>query len=59
MSQETIIRSNDVIKNIRNGKGLSISGAYAYAFGWAWVMLSEEDRLRFIQITEKMLKEKN
>jgi hypothetical protein len=59
MSQETIIGSNDVIKNLQIGKGFSNSEAYAYAFGWAWVMLSETDRLRFIQKTEEMLKEKN
>jgi hypothetical protein len=59
MSQETILSSSNVIKNLQVGRGYNNAEAYAYAFGWAWVMLSEADRQRFIQKTEEMLKEKN
>jgi hypothetical protein len=59
MSQETILSSSQVIKNIQDGRGYSHSEAYAYAFGWVWVMLSEKDRQTLIANTEKMLKEKN
>ena len=59
MTNQTIHRSSDIIKNIQNGKGLSNSEAYAYAFGWVWVMLSEKDRQTFIAKTEEMLKEQN
>ena len=59
MSQDTILSSSQVIKNIQNSRGYTHAEAYAYAFGWAWVMLSETDRQRFIQKTEEMLKETN
>jgi len=59
MSERTLFRSDEVINNIKNGKGFSISEAYAYAFGYAWAMLDDETQLLLIEKTEKFLKEKN
>jgi hypothetical protein len=58
MSERTLFRSDEVINNLRNGKGFTIGEAYAYAFGYAWAMLDEKSQLLIIEKTEQSLKEK-
>lgn len=57
--EKLIFRTDEVIENIRNAYGFSVSEAYAYAFGYAWSLLSDEKQLLLIERTEEMVKEKN
>jgi len=50
---EPLFRTNEVIKNLMANKDFSNSEAYAYAFGWAWAMLSDKDRLKLIEVSER------
>jgi hypothetical protein len=53
MEEKLIFRTSEVISNIMTNKGFSNSEAYAYAFGYAWAMLSDKDRLKLIEVSER------
>jgi hypothetical protein len=53
MEEKLIFRTSEVIKNIMTTRGFSNSEAYAYAFGYAWAMLSDKDRLKLIEVSER------
>jgi len=53
MEKELLFRTEEVIQNLMANRGFSNSEAYAYAFGWAWVMLSEADKAKLIEVSER------
>ena len=53
MEQELIFRTSELIKNLQANRGFSNSEAYAYAFGWAWAMLTDADRLKLIEVSQR------
>lgn len=53
MEKELLFRTEEVIQNLMANKDFSNSEAYAYAFGWAWAMLSEADRTKLIEVSER------
>ena len=53
MEEKLIFRTTEVIKNIMTTRGFSNSEAYAYAFGYAWAMLTDADRLKLIEVSER------
>jgi hypothetical protein len=53
MEEKLIFRTTEVIKNLMANKEFSNSEAYAYAFGYAWAMLSDKDRLKLIEVSER------
>jgi hypothetical protein len=53
MEEKLIFRTSEVIEKLMANKNLSNSEAYAYAFGWSWAMLSDKDRLKLIEVSER------
>jgi hypothetical protein len=53
MEEQLMFRNSEVIKNLMANKNFSNSEAYAYAFGWAWAMLSDKERLKLIEVSER------
>ncbi len=53
MEKELLFRTEEVIQNLMANRGFSNSEAYAYAFGWSWVMLSEADKAKLIEVSER------
>jgi hypothetical protein len=50
---EPLFRTDELIKNLMANRDFSNSEAYAYAFGYAWAMLTDADRLKLIEVSER------
>ncbi len=50
---EPLFRSDELIKNLMANRDFSNSEAYAYAFGYAWAMLTDADRLKIIEVSQR------
>lgn len=59
--KSTINRSSEVVANLKKAHSGKSDIAYAYAFGYAWAMLSENDRIKLLEMaeTKAIEKEKN
>ena len=53
MEKELLFRTEEVIQNLMANRDFSNSEAYAYAFGYAWAMLTDADRLKLIEVSER------
>ena len=53
MEKELIFRTSELLKNLQANRGFSNSEAYAYAFGYAWAMLTDADRLKLIEVSQR------
>jgi hypothetical protein len=54
----TINRSSEVVANLKKAHSGKSDIAYAYAFGYAWAMLSENDRIKLLEMAETKATEK-
>jgi hypothetical protein len=54
----TINRSSEVVANLKKAHSGKSDIAYAYAFGYAWAMLSENDRIKMLELAETKATEK-
>ena len=56
--KSTINRSSEVVANLKKAHSGKSDIAYAYAFGYAWAMLSENDRIKLLEMAETKATEK-